>query len=67
MLLQGARAHGWHNDLWSAQRVAEVIRRHFGITCHVEHARKMIRRRLNRSSQRPQKRAGQRDEGKLAH
>src|SRR3954452_4624231 len=27
LLLKGAKAHGWHNDLWSAQRVAEMIRR----------------------------------------
>ena len=67
LLLEGARAHGWPNDLWSARRVAEVIRRRFGITYHVEHVRKLIRRRLNWSSQRPQKRARQRDEQKIAH
>jgi transposase len=67
LLLQGARAHGWHNDLWSAQRVAEVIRRRFGITYHVEHVRKILRRRLSWSSQKPQKRARQRDEEKIAH
>src|SRR5689334_21240985 len=32
LLLEGAAAHGWHNDLWTAARVAELIRRHFGIT-----------------------------------
>jgi transposase len=67
LLLQGARAHGWHNDLWSAYRVAEVIRRHFGVSYHTEHVRKVIRRRLNWSSQKPQKKARQRDEGKIAH
>ncbi|WP_197447200.1 winged helix-turn-helix domain-containing protein [Tautonia plasticadhaerens] len=66
LLLRGARAHGWPNDLWSAHRVAEVIRRRFGVIYHVEHARKLIRRRLNRSSQRPQKRARQRNEAKIA-
>lgn len=67
LLLQGARAHGWPNDLWSARRVAEMIRRHFGVSYHVEHVRKLIRRRLNWSSQRPQKRARQRNEAKIAH
>jgi transposase len=67
LLLQGARAHGWHNDLWSAHRVAEVIRRHFGVAYHTEHARKIIRRRLRWSSQKPQKRAKQRNEAKIAH
>ena len=65
--LRGARAHGWPNDLWSAHRVAEVIRRHFGVAYHVEHVRKLIRRRLNWSSQRPQKKARQRNAAKVAH
>jgi transposase len=67
LLLRGATAHGWPNDLWSAHRVAEVIRRHFGVEYHVEHVRKLIRRRLDWSSQRPQKKARQRNEAKIAH
>jgi transposase len=67
LLLQGAKAHGWHNDSWSAHRVAEVIRRHFGVAFHVEHVRKIIRRRLNWSSQKPQKRAKQRNAETIAH
>jgi transposase len=67
LLLKGARAHGWHNDLWSAHRVGEVIRRHFGVEYHVEHVRKVIRRRLKWSSQKPQKRARQRNPEKVAH
>jgi len=67
LLRQGAKAHGWHNDLWSAQRVAQVIRRHFGVEYHVEHVRKLIRRRLHWSSQKPQRRAKQRDPEAIAH
>jgi transposase len=67
LLLKGARAHGWPNELWSAQRVAEMIRRHFGVEYHVEHARKIIRRRLRWSSQKPQKKARQRNTEKIAH
>ena len=67
LLLQGAKAHGGHNDLWSAHRVAEVIRRHFGVEYHVEHARKVIRRRLNWSSQKPQRKARQRNDETIAH
>jgi transposase len=67
LLLQGAKAHGWHNELWSAQRVAQVIRRHFGVEYHVEHVRKIIRRRLHWSSQKPQQKAKQRDDEKIAH
>jgi transposase len=67
LLLEGAKAHGWHNGLWSAHRVAEMIRRHFGVEYHVEHARKVIRRRLHWSSQKPQKKAKQRNAEKIAH
>jgi transposase len=47
LLLDGATAHGWPNDLWTAARVAEVIRRHFGIVFHPEHVRKILKRRLH--------------------
>jgi len=66
LLLQGAGAHGWHNDLWTAHRVAEMIRRHFGVAYHVEHARKIIRHRMNWSSQRPQRKARQRNDEAIA-
>jgi transposase len=67
LLRKGATAHGWPNALWTAQRVAEMIRRHFGVEYHVEHARKVIRRRLRWSSQVPQKKAKQRNDEKVAH
>ena len=67
LLLQGATEHGWPNALWTAQRVAEMIRRHFGVAYHVEHARKVIRRRLRWTSQVPQKKAKQRNDEKVAH
>jgi transposase len=47
LLLDGATAHGWPNDLWTAPRVAEVIRRHFGLSFHPEHVRKILKRRLH--------------------
>lgn len=46
LLLEGARAHGWPNDLWSAGRVAGLVRRRFGVGYHAEHVRKILRRRL---------------------
>jgi transposase len=55
LLLEGASKHGWPNDLWTAARVTVVIRRHFGIDYHPEHVRKILKRRLNWSSQRPQR------------
>src|SRR5436305_10555909 len=29
LLAQGATAHGWHNQLWTTDRVATLIERHF--------------------------------------
>ena len=57
LLNQGAVAHGWPNHLWTAQRVAVLIRRHFGVIYHPEHVRKMLKRRLGWTSQKPQKHA----------
>src|ERR1700709_2252528 len=34
LLLQGAQAHGWPNQLWTTQRIADLIRRHFGVSLH---------------------------------
>ena len=62
LLLQGPRAHGWDNDLWTAARVTELIRRHFGLAFHPEHVRKILKRRLRWTSQKPQRKARQRDE-----
>jgi transposase len=55
LLLKGATAHGWVNNLWTAGRVTTLIQRHFGVPFHPEHVREMLRRRLNWSSQRPQR------------
>jgi transposase len=62
LLLQGATQHGWATDLWTAARVAALIRRHFGISYHPEHVRKVLKRRLRWTSQKPQKKARERDE-----
>src|SRR5438270_833375 len=56
-LRQGAHKHGWPNRLWTADRVARLIRQRFGITYHPEHVRKILKRRLGWTSQKPQVRA----------
>jgi transposase len=43
-LHQGARAHGWPDDRWTAGRVAALIQRHFGVSYHPEHVRKLMKR-----------------------
>ena len=66
LLLQGAVAHGWPTELWTAARVAELIERQFGIAFHPEHVRKLLKRKLNWTSQKPQRRARERDEAAIA-
>jgi transposase len=66
LLCQGAMQHGWANDLWTAQRVADVIATKFGRRFHPEHVRKILRERLDWSSQRPERRARERNEDEIA-
>jgi transposase len=66
LLEKGASKHGWPNDLWTATRVAALIERHFGRRYHPEHVRKVLKRRLGWSSQKPQKKAKERDEEEIA-
>jgi transposase len=67
LLLEGAKAHGWRTQLWTAARVAEMIRRHFSISYHPEHVRKIVKFRLHWSSQKPQKKAKERDPIAIDH
>jgi transposase len=62
LLDQGATAHGFPNELWTAARVAQVLRRHFGVTYHPDYARRLLRRRLGWTSHKPQRRARQRND-----
>jgi transposase len=65
--MQGPKAHGWRTDLWAAARVVDLIERHFRVAFHPEHVRKVLKRKLNWSSQEPQRRARERDEAAIAH
>ena len=61
LLSEGAVTHGWANHLWTCKRVAVLIQRHFGVEYHPDHVRRVLNRRLNWTSQKPQKRARQRN------
>jgi transposase len=65
-LLQGAPAHGRATEGWTCKRVAEVIRRAFGIAYHPEPVRKSVYGRVQWSAQKPERRARQRDEEESA-
>ena len=63
-LLRGAKAHGWHNGLGTATRVARLIEREFHIDYHPEHVRAILKRRLGWTSQKPRRKArGRNDKG----
>ena len=66
LLLKGAKAHGWHNELWTAARVARLIDREFDLDYHPEHVRKVLKRRLGWTSQKPRRRARERDDKEVA-
>jgi transposase len=62
LLLQGAKKHGWPNQLWTADRVARLIRDRFGVSFHPEHVRKILKQRLGWTSQKPKRKARERDD-----
>jgi transposase len=62
LLLLGAKAHGWPNQLWTTERVSLLIYRHFKIRHHPDHVGRFLRSRLGWSVQKPQRRARERDE-----
>lgn len=65
LLAQGAVAHGWENDLWTAKRVTEIIRRHFGIKFSIHHVRIILRDYLGWTSQRPAQKLKERDDAEI--
>ena len=67
LLLKGAKAHGFRTELWTAARAAELIERHFGVRFHPEHVRKILKRRLKWTRQKPQRKAKERDEAAIDH
>lgn len=62
LLLQGAKRHGWPNELWTAGRVARLIEQRFGLRYHPEHVRKILKRRPGWTSQKPRRKARERDD-----
>jgi transposase len=65
LLLQGAKAHGWPNDLWTCRRIAELIRRRFGVTYHPDHVGRFLHTRLRWSCQKPRRHARERDDAEI--
>ena len=66
LLAKGAEAYGFRGDVWTASRVAEVIKRTFGVRYHRDHVGKLMRE-AGWSRQKPVERASQRNEEALKH
>ena len=64
VLFRGAKAAGFPTDLWTCRRVAQVIRRRFSVTYHVDHIGRLLRS-LGWTPQRPQRRPIERDEARV--
>src|SRR3954454_1760982 len=64
LLARGAEAFGFRGDVWTAKRVATVIRREFGVRYHPNHVGKLLRA-AGWSVQKPIARASQRNEAAI--
>ena len=64
-LLKGAMAHGYRTELWTTARIAEVIEKTFGIQYHRDHVGRLMHK-LGWSHQKPEPRALERDEERIA-
>ena len=64
LLARGAPAYGFRGDVWTADRVAVVIERTFGVRYHRDHVSRILRA-CGWSRQQPITRATQRDEAKI--
>jgi transposase len=64
-LRQGATAHGFQGDVWTCERIAQVIIKLYGVQYHPDYIGPLLRQ-LGWSVQRPIVRATQRDESAIA-
>ena len=65
ILLKGARKQGYRTKLWTLPRIAEVIQRRFGVTYDASNVWHILRK-MNWSCQKPERRARERDEERIA-
>jgi transposase len=64
-LSHGSEAYDFRGELWTCARVAEVIRREFGVAYHKDHVSRLLKA-LRWTPQKPAERAAQRDEAQIA-
>ena len=61
LLAKGAMARGYHTNLWTTLRIAQLIEEEFGVHYHANHIGRLMYR-LGWSHQKPKRRALERDE-----
>jgi transposase len=66
LLLAGAMAYGYSNEIWTLKRIARVILKEFGVHYHPHHVWRVLRA-LRWSCQVPERRPVQRDEEAVEH
>lgn len=64
LLAKGAEAYGFIGEVWTTARVAEVIRREFGVRHHPAHVSRILQA-VRWTVQKPVRRARQRDEAAI--
>lgn len=64
LLLKGAMARGHSTEVWTTQRIADLIEEEFGVRYHRDHIGRVLHR-LNWSYQKPDRRALQRKEDQI--
>ncbi len=64
VLAKGAESYGFIGDVWTAARVAEVIRREFGVRHHPAHVSRILKE-LRWTVQKPVKRSTRRKEAEI--
>jgi transposase len=64
LLLVGPRGAGFLTELWTCARVAELVRREFGVSYHPDHLGRILHV-LGFSPQKPQRRAAERNDAAI--
>ncbi len=64
-LVKGAKANGFSTDLWTCPRMVKLIEERYGVRYHVDHL-PWLMASLGWSCQKPEKRAIERDEERIA-
>ena len=65
LLSEGASAYGWQNNLWTAKRIAQVIRKELGEDLCIPSVRRVLNERLGWTLQKPALQSRDRDEDEI--